>query len=225
MPAFDPHALERLAGLHAQAWQGLFSSTATIAVLPLRTLQHLTGWPDHAPQTPLERLAEAESRVAALGAALAAEQSARQADAARWRARLDAQHALVEALRAEHAQTEREAANTLASARQDQARTLYRTLEPLLTQLPLVRHAVAQGQEVAAHDLLALLGPLDAAIVALGLAPIGAVGETPPFDPQLHQMARGAAPDPGETVTVKHVGFRLGDEILRRARVSRPDAS
>ncbi|MOA69313.1 hypothetical protein D3C78_1974290 [compost metagenome] len=53
-----------------------------------------------------------------------------------------------------------------------------------------------------------------------GFTAIGQVGEVVPFDPQLHQIARGPMPEAGEPVTVKHVGYRLGEQLLRRARVS-----
>lgn len=218
MPPLDQDTLSRVAETHAQAWQDLLASTAAVAALPLRTVQTLTGWPE-APAAG-DRLGEAEREVAALRRALEAERSARLAEVRRLGDRLESEQALVAELRQAYARLESEGEVQVARARQDQALALYQTLEPLLTQLPVVRHAVGEGREVAAADLLALLGPLDLALGELGLAPIGRVGETLPFDPQTHQLARGPVPDPGEPVTVRHVGYRLGEQLLRRARVS-----
>jgi molecular chaperone GrpE (heat shock protein) len=209
-----------VADVHAQAWQDLLASTAAVAALPLRTVQTLTGWP--AASAAGDRLSEAEREIAALKQALEAERGARRAEVRRLGDRLEAEQALVSELRKAYAQLESEGEIQVARARQDQALALYQTLEPLLTQLPVVRHAVGEGREVAAADLLALLGPLDVGLAELGLAPIGQVGETLPFDPQTHQMARGPIPGPGEPVTVRHVGYRLGEQLLRRARVSQP---
>lgn len=218
MPPLDPNTLSRVAETHAQAWQGLLASTAAVAALPLRTVQHLAGWPD----SPVagDRLSEAEQEIAALKRALEAERGARRAEARRLGDRLETEQALVAELRQAYALLESEGEGHVARARQDQALALYQTLEPLLTQLPVVRHAIGEGREVAAPDLLALLGPLDLALAELGLVPIGQVGETLPFDPQTHQMARGPIPEPGEAVTVRHVGYRMGEQLLRRARVS-----
>lgn len=222
MAPFDPQTFERLAGDHLQAWQGLLNSTATVATLPLRTVSQLVGWPVvETPASPEDRLAEAEAMVNALSQALTTEREARRADRHAWRDRLETEQALVAELRQAYAILEQAGAAHIEQARQDLRLALYQVLEPLLTQLPLVRHATAEGREVAAADVLALLGPLDRAVAELGLVAIGQVGETVAFDPQWHQVARGAAPEAGEPVAVRHVGYRLGDQILRRARVSR----
>jgi molecular chaperone GrpE (heat shock protein) len=216
----DQDTLTRVAETHAQAWQDLLASTAAVAALPLRTVQTLTGWPE-APAAG-DRLGEAEREITALRQALEAERGARRAEVRRLGDRLESEQALVAELRQAYAQLESEGDLLVDRTRQDQALALYQTLEPLLTQLPVVRHALSEGREVAATDLLALLGPLDLALAELGLAPIGQVGETLPFDPQTHQMARGPVPEPGEPVTVRHVGYRLGEQLLRRARVAPP---
>lgn len=221
MAPFDPKTFERLAGDHLHAWQGLLSSTAAVATLPLRTVSQLVGWPVETPPTIEERLAEAEATIAALSAALTAERETRVAEIRAWQERLESQHALVAELRQAYVLLEQAGATHVEQARQDMRLALYQVLEPLLTQLPLVRHATAEGREVAAADVLALLGPLDRAVAELGLVAIGQVGDSVAFDPQVHQVARGAMPDPGEPTTVRHVGYRLGEQILRRARVSR----
>jgi molecular chaperone GrpE (heat shock protein) len=205
---------EALAQAHARAWMDLAASTAAVVQLPARTLHALTGIGSAPEPSATEKLA---------------------AEAAYWRA--DAQQALqtlekleldqaarlklVDELRRAYAALEQEAAARAAQAAADQARTIYGVLEPLLTQLPAVRRSVADGKEVAAADVLALLTPLDEMMAGLGFRPIGAVGGEAAFDPTRHQIASGAAPEPGAPVTVKTVGYEQDGRILRRARVTR----
>lgn len=223
MTPIDPSSLERLAALHTEAWERLFASTAAVASLPLRTVQHLAGWPETSGPTLADRLAQAEDARRTLAVALREAQAAHRAELQQWRARLIDSQMLVDELRQAFLNLEREAEEREALAREDQKLALYQTLEPLLTQVPLVRHALGEGREVAAEDLLALLAPLDQALADLGFEAIGQVGQPMPFDPACHQVTRGAMPEAGVPVTVKHVGYRLGDRILRRARVMRQD--
>lgn len=216
-PSFLPPPLAQVLDDHLRAWTAFASATADLAGLPARTAGRLTGGVVAPPQDPLAaaratiaalegRLAEAAGHVAALEARLAA---------------LSTAHAVqVDGLRQAYDTLEREAASRAAQAVDDQRLALYQALEPLLTQLPLVRHAILAGRDVAARDLLDLLGPLDEALGLLGLVAIGEVGAEVPFDPAQHLLAVGAAPEPGAAVTVKHPGYRLEGRILRRARVA-----
>lgn len=64
------------------------------------------------------------------------------------------------------------------------------------------------------------------ALESFGLEPFGQEGE--PFDPNVHEaMMHGYSDDVTETVTEKvlQVGYRMGDKILRPARVSVLDPS
>lgn len=208
--------LEDVARAHVQAWLDLATSTAAVASLPVRTLQHLVGWealaPGPATADLLARLADAEAAAAA----------ARQ-DANRFAARLadvTGEHqALVGELRRAYAALEQDVAARIEASTDDQKRLLYQLLEPLLTQLPVVRRAIAQGLPVEAADVVALLAPLDEALARLGITPIGEVGADVAFDPALHQ-ANGTAPEAGTAVTVKHVGYKLDTRLLRKARVA-----
>lgn len=217
LPPFLPQPLSRVLDDHLRAWSALATAAAEVVNLPARTAGILAGAAPARPAAPdaaearadvlAARLAEANGHVAALEARL---QELGEAHAAQ-----------VEALRRAYDVLDREAGLRAAQAVDDQRLKLYQALEPLLTQLPLVRHVVAAGREVAATDLLDLLGPLDEALGLLGLVAIGAVGEDVDFDPTRHQVVGGAAPEAGAAVTVKHPGYQLDDRILRRARVAR----
>jgi molecular chaperone GrpE (heat shock protein) len=48
---------------------------------------------------------------------------------------------------------------------------------------------------------------------------IAPVGAEIPYDPQLHQLMEGN-PQLGEIVKVRYTGYRQGDKLLYRAKVS-----
>lgn len=213
--------LQELADAQARAWQELAVAAGNVATLPWRAVGHLVGL------TPLEAPSAVDARVEALGAALEHAEKGRL-DAVEALAQAEAEHRgavavlveehreLVNELRRGYGVLEAELETRVAHALEDQKRALYGLLEPLLTQLPMVRRAVAQGQPVEAADVLALMGPLDEALRQWGITPIGAVGEETPFDPAQHQGAF----EPGTPVTVKTIGYKLDEKILRKARVS-----
>jgi molecular chaperone GrpE (heat shock protein) len=76
---------------------------------------------------------------------------------------------------------------------------------------------------VRAEDLLKLFGKVEDVLAEVGLARIGSVGEAVAFDTQLHQRMSGEDVDDKDLVTIRFVGYRLGETALLRARVSRRD--
>lgn len=214
---FLPPPLTQVVEDHMRAWSALATAAADVAGLPVRTAERLGGG---APVTPVDPVATARATIAALEARLAEAVGHVAALEARLRELGEAHVAQVEGLRRAYDALELDAAGRAATAVDDQKLALWQALEPLLTQLPLVRHAVASGREVEAKDLLDLLGPLDEALGLLGLVAIGEVGGEQPFDPARHQAVGGPAPEAGVAVVVKHPGYHLNDRILRRARVS-----
>ena len=216
-PAFLPPNLGRVVDDHLRAWTALATAAAEVAGLPARTAGLLTGLGPPPAPAPADLVA---ARLLDLEAELARARGHVGALEARLQELGEAHAAEVAGLRRAYDALERDAAIRAAQAIDDQRLKLYQALEPLLTQLPLVRHAVASGREVQATDLLDLLGPLDEALGLLGLVAIGQVGDEAPFDPARHQAVGGPPPEAGAAVTVKHPGYRLDDRILRRARVS-----
>ncbi|MEO0827651.1 MAG: helix-turn-helix domain-containing protein [Cyanobacteria bacterium J06635_15] len=91
-------------------------------------------------------------------------------------------------------------------------------LESWLTYWPTATHAVQQGQAtVSPENLIRLVRPVELLIAAWGVQPIGTVGETVAFDPQLHQLVGGTA-QPGDEVRIKTVGYWREDKLLFRAK-------
>ena len=92
-------------------------------------------------------------------------------------------------------------------------------LESLLLQLPTAAYAAQQNPQAPAVKLLPLLRPIDQLLQHWGMTAIATVGTEIPYDPQHHQLMDGTAA-PGDRVRVRYVGYRQGDRILYRAKVS-----
>jgi hypothetical protein len=92
-------------------------------------------------------------------------------------------------------------------------------LESLLLQLPTAVYAAQQNPQVSAVKLLPLLRPIDALLQQWGIEAIAQVGVELPYDPQQHQLMAGTAAM-GDRVRVRYVGYRQGDKLLYRAKVS-----
>ncbi len=100
---------------------------------------------------------------------------------------------------------------------QFRAQTL-QALESLLLQWPTAAHAARQNPQLPAKNLLPVLRPLEQLLTDWGVEPIGEVGTEVAFDPQQHQAETHCVP--GERVRVRYVGYRQGETLLYRARVS-----
>ncbi|MGA9383020.1 MAG: helix-turn-helix domain-containing protein [Phormidium sp.] len=92
------------------------------------------------------------------------------------------------------------------------------TLESWLIFWPTAAYKAQQNPEAPAVKLLPLLRPVEQLLREWGVVAIGSVGAELQFDPQQHQIMKGAA-QPGELVKVTHIGYRQGDKLLHRAKV------
>lgn len=92
-------------------------------------------------------------------------------------------------------------------------------LESLLLQLPTAAYAAQQNSQLPAVKLLPLLRPIDTLLQQWGIEAIAQVGAEIPYDPQQHQLMEGSA-TVGDRVRVRYVGYRQGDRLLYRAKVS-----
>lgn len=93
-----------------------------------------------------------------------------------------------------------------------------RMIESWLTYWPTAAKAVTDLDGFDAKKLLPLVKPIERLVAHWGVTAIGTVGEKLDYDPQQHQLARGAA-NPGDPVRISHVGYRHGDNLLQRAKV------
>ncbi len=92
-------------------------------------------------------------------------------------------------------------------------------LESLLLQLPTAAYAAQQNPQVPAVKLLPLLRPIEILLQQWGIEAIAPVGVEISYDPQQHQLMEGTAAV-GDRVRVRYVGYRQGDKLLYRAKVS-----
>ena len=95
----------------------------------------------------------------------------------------------------------------------------WQILESLLLQLPTATYAAQQNPQFPAVKLLPLLRPIDALLQQWGIEAIAEVGVEIPYDPQQHQLMEGTA-KVGDHVRVRYVGYRQGERLLYRAKVS-----
>ncbi len=92
-------------------------------------------------------------------------------------------------------------------------------IESLLLQLPTALYAAQQNPQAPAVKLIPLLRPIDALLEQWGMIAIAPVGSEIPYDPQSHQLLEGTA-NPGDRVRVRYTGYRQGEKLLYRAKVS-----
>lgn len=105
------------------------------------------------------------------------------------------------------------------AARQEVVKGAIAQLEPWLLQWPTVVHAVSQNPDLPAQRILPLVAPVEALLGQWGLELIAPVGAIVAFDPRVHTPLEGN-PTPGQPVRIRYGGYRQGDRILYRAKVS-----
>ena len=112
---------------------------------------------------------------------------------------------------------------TLAQQRQEMwqefQQSSLQVLESLVLQLPTAAYAAQQNPQVPAVKLLPLLRPIDQLLQHWGIEAIAPVGAEIPYDPQQHQLMEGTAAI-GTLVRVRYTGYRQGETLLYRAKVS-----
>ena len=92
-------------------------------------------------------------------------------------------------------------------------------LESWLVQWPTAAYAAQQNEQLPAVRLLPLIRPVESLLQQWGVEAIAPVGAEVPYDPQHQQLMSGSA-QPGDKVRVRYTGYRQGDKLLYRAKVS-----
>lgn len=92
-------------------------------------------------------------------------------------------------------------------------------LEPWLLQWPTAVDKAKENAQLPATKILALVGPVERLMEAWGLEAIASVGAEVAYNPQLHQLMEGSA-EVGAMVKVRFTGYRQGEKLLYRAKVS-----
>jgi len=130
--------------------------------------------------------------------------------------------AQVESIREEYSHLRAQQQNDARSVVDREQRTLFRRMQPLLVQLPTLAHATESGADISASDVLNLVAPLKEAFADMGFVPIGSPGEVVPFDPTRHRpVGQGARSlRLADTVRVRYIGYRYGQEVICKAEVT-----
>ncbi len=102
---------------------------------------------------------------------------------------------------------------------QEFQRDSLQVLESWLVQWPTAARAAREKPDLPAERLLPLLRPVEQLLQQWGVEAIAAVGAEVAYDPKEHQLMEGTA-EPGDRVKVRYTGYRQGDNLLYRAKVS-----
>lgn len=103
---------------------------------------------------------------------------------------------------------------------QEFQRSSVQILESLLLFWPTAAQKARENPQLEAVKILPLVEkPLEQLLQAWGVEAIGTVGAQIPYEPKYHQLWQGTA-QVGEMVKVCYVGYRQGDKLLYRAKVS-----
>lgn len=93
------------------------------------------------------------------------------------------------------------------------------TLESLFLQLPTVINSAEKNPELPAKSVLGLFKPLQRLLEKWDVKAIASVGDVVPYNPLKHQLMEGDANE-GDLVEIRYVGYKKGDTLLYRAKVS-----
>ncbi len=94
-------------------------------------------------------------------------------------------------------------------------------LESLILQFPTAAHKARENPQLEAVKILPLVEkPLEKLLQTWGIETIAAVGAEIPYSEQYHQLMESGAL-PGEIVRVRYPGYRQGNKLLYRAKVSK----
>jgi molecular chaperone GrpE (heat shock protein) len=100
-----------------------------------------------------------------------------------------------------------------------QAQSL-QTLESFLTYFPAAKYAATHDPDFPASKIFPLVQSIDRLLAQWGVTTIGEIGTEIAYDPHCHQLIEGMA-NLGDQVTVRYTGYRQGEKLIFRAKVSK----
>ncbi|MEL6458164.1 MAG: helix-turn-helix transcriptional regulator [Cyanobacteria bacterium J06621_15] len=93
-------------------------------------------------------------------------------------------------------------------------------LESLLIQFPTAAQKARENRQLPAANIIPLIEkPITRLLQEWGIEAIGEVGTELPYEPEIHQLIEGNL-QPKEKVKIRYTGYRQGDKLLYRAKVS-----
>lgn len=93
-------------------------------------------------------------------------------------------------------------------------------IESLLIQFPTAAQKARENRQLPAANIIPLIEkPITRLLQEWGIEAVATVGAELPYEPEIHQLMEGNA-QPNEKVKVRYTGYRQGDKLLYRAKVS-----
>ncbi|MEO1432169.1 MAG: helix-turn-helix transcriptional regulator [Cyanobacteria bacterium J06632_19] len=93
-------------------------------------------------------------------------------------------------------------------------------LESLLIQFPTAASKARANRQLPAANIIPLIEkPITRLLQEWGIEAIAQVDTELPYEPEIHQLIEGNA-QPQEKVKIRYTGYRQGDKLLYRAKVS-----
>ena len=127
----------------------------------------------------------------------------------------------VATLKAEYARLQGAASADAAAATRENVKDAFKRVAPPLSQLAAMRAAAETGAAVRPEDVLKLVKAVETALVRAGLEPVGGVGQEAAFSARLHQRLSGGDVRDGDKVRVEFPGYRIGEDVVLKALVTR----
>ena len=127
--------------------------------------------------------------------------------------------ATVSQLRQEYQRLQVQLEQQRQSLQQEFQQSSLQALESWLTYYPAAAHRATQDPSLPAVKLLPLMRPVEALLQSWGIEMLAPVGTVLPYDPQQHLLIDGVA-SADSPVTVRNPGYRQGEKLLYRAKVS-----
>lgn len=125
----------------------------------------------------------------------------------------------VVALRKEYQRLQTQLEQQRETLKQEFQQSSLQALESFLLFWPTAAYKAQENPQLPAVNLLRLVSPVEKLVQQWGVEAIASVGEEIAYDPQLHQLIEGTA-QPGQTVRVRNIGYRHGEKLLHRVKVS-----
>ncbi len=123
-------------------------------------------------------------------------------------------------LQTEYQRSQQQLAQQQELLQQKFQESILQVLESLFLQFPTAAYKAQENPQLPAVKIIPLVQkPLDQLLQAWGLEAIAVVGAEVPYNPQEHQLMDGNLA-PGEIVKVRYTGYRQGNKLLYRAKVS-----
>ena len=134
------------------------------------------------------------------------------------------QLAALESLQQEYQRLQRQIEEQKESLNQEFQQESLQILESWLLQWPTAIAIVQKNPQLPAERILPLMKPVKQLVQKWGLKEIASVGEEVPYNPRQHELIKGIS-EIGDPVKVRYVGYKQGDKLLYRAKVSAIDNS